>query len=204
LCKAYWFPVYSFLRGNGADAERAADLTQSFFEYLIEGGEIGRATPERGKFRSFLRSAAKHFYLNALDYESRQVRGGDLVRLSIDVPGAEERLASKLSSVLSPERMFDRAWAVVVTERAARKFEESCDDPAELALLRNVCSELSGEADVGQPSPTVAAGGTERVRRHRQRQRVIERYRRCLRREIMGTLGDSSAIDDEIRSLLDA
>jgi RNA polymerase sigma-70 factor (ECF subfamily) len=203
LCKAYWFPVYSFLRGQGADSERAADLTQSFFEYLIERREIGRATPERGRFRSFLRTAAKYFYWNALDHERRAVRGGDLVKLSIDVPGAEERLAATLSCVLSPEQLFDRAWAAVVTERAALRFEECCEDPADLALLREVRSRLAGEVDACRPSPKAAASVKERVSRFRQRERVIERYRRCLRREIMGTVDDSSAVDDEIRSLLD-
>lgn len=205
LCKAYWYPVYSFLRGKGADPERAADVTQGFFVSLIEKGLVGTADPERGRFRSFLRSAAKHFYLNQLDHERRQVRGGDLVRWSIDVPGAEARLRCELATSLPADQLYDRAWARVVTERAQRKFEGECDNPADLTLLRRLCRELSGELDVADSSARRAGEPmtvAERVRKHRHKERVLARYRRCLRAEIMGTLNDPSAIDDEIKHLL--
>ncbi|HEY3498639.1 MAG TPA: hypothetical protein VGK73_28305 [Polyangiaceae bacterium] len=206
LCKAYWYPVYSFLRAKGADPERAADLTQGFFEYLIEKGEVRKADPARGRFRSFLRSAAKHFYLNAIDYERRQKRGGDQVRLSIDMPGAEARLGAELSHSLSPDRLFDLCWAEVVTQRARREFEAGCDDPDDLALLRRLCGKLSGQDDPLDSEPRAASSpmsGAERIRRHRHKERVLAKYRRYLRGEIMRTLDDSSLIDDEIRYLLD-
>jgi RNA polymerase sigma-70 factor (ECF subfamily) len=207
LCEAYWYPVYSFLRAKGASPDRASDLTQSFFTFLIEGEEIKRADPERGRFRSFLRTAAKHFYMNAIDHERRQKRGGDLVRLSIDVPGAESRLSRELMHTLTPDRLFDRAWAKIVTERARREFREHCACPEDLALLERACAELSGEGHASEPERTSASGKprtvAERVRKHRHRERVLAAYRRCLRREILGTLEDSSAIDAEIRYLID-
>jgi RNA polymerase sigma-70 factor (ECF subfamily) len=203
LCQAYWYPVYAFLRRLGAKPADAADLTQGFFTSLVEHDQLKRVHPELGRFRSWLRSAAKHYYLNAVDAEKALKRGGKAVKLPFDAPGAEVRLGLELMHTLTPERLFDQCWARTVTDRALSAFRAECASAEELELMLELCDELKGErSEETRRADDAPKSGAQRTERFRQRERLKDRYRRLLRREILGTVDDSSAIDDEIRVLL--
>src|ERR1041385_8916938 len=61
LCQIYWRPLYLFLRREGIGAENPKDLTQGFFAELIRDRSYLRADRGKGRFRSFLLGALKHF-----------------------------------------------------------------------------------------------------------------------------------------------
>lgn len=203
LCHAYWYPVYGFFRRLGAKQAEAPDLTQGFFASLLERGDFKRVDPELGRFRSWLRAAAKYFFFNQRDWEKAEKRGGKVVKVSIDAPGAEERLERELMFTLSPERLFDRCWARTVTERALSRFRAECSDLQDFERMREICDELKGQADPQPRTERPPKSGSERTRNSRQRAQLLYRYRRHLRREILGTVDELDAIDDEIRILLD-
>ena len=52
LCRAYWPPLYAFIRRQGHDAAEAQDLTQEFFARLLERDYLTRPDQQRGNARS--------------------------------------------------------------------------------------------------------------------------------------------------------
>ena len=67
LCGRYWYPLYAYVRRRTADVHEAQDLTQEFFARLLEKNTLAAASPERGRFRSFLLTAVKNFLANQHD-----------------------------------------------------------------------------------------------------------------------------------------
>src|SRR5262245_38881404 len=129
LCQKYWHPVYAFIRKRGYDPEQSQDLTQGFFALLIEKNYLLEADPKRGRFRSFLLAAVKHFLCDERDRANELKRGGRQPPVSIDQAEAESWLA--LVERATPESLYERRWA--------------------LSLLENVLSKLRAEfADAGK------------------------------------------------------
>src|SRR5262249_23337727 len=117
LCARYWTPVYAYVRRCGVDKADAEDLTQAFFGRMLERRDFAHADPRRGKFRSFLLGALKHFLSNERDRAQPKTRGGEFVHVEIDVDTVDE--------ALTPEQVFDRQWALTVVERALRALREA-------------------------------------------------------------------------------
>src|SRR5437016_2306785 len=112
LCARYWSPVYAYVRRCGHDRADAEDLTQAFFSRMLEHRDFAQADPRRGKFRSFLLGALKHFLSNERDRVRAKKRGGDVVHVEIDVDTTDD--------ALTPEQVFEKQWALTVVERALR------------------------------------------------------------------------------------
>src|SRR5512140_1113816 len=89
LCRAYWQPIYAFVRRQGHSPPDAQDLTQEFFARLLEKNYLQGVNPSKGRFRSFLLASVKHFLANEWDKARAQKRGGRQVLLSIDGASAE-------------------------------------------------------------------------------------------------------------------
>src|SRR3954452_3556384 len=114
LCRAYWFPLYAYIRRRGHDPDRARDLTQDLFVRLLEKGTLAAADPARGRFRAFLRAVCADFLLNQLDRKNAIKRGCGRPVISIDAVVAEGRYAREPAHDLTPEKVFDRAWALTL------------------------------------------------------------------------------------------
>jgi RNA polymerase sigma-70 factor (ECF subfamily) len=204
LCGAYWYPLYAYIRRRGHDPERARDLTQDFFARLLEKGLLAEVDPARGRFRSFLRTVCAHFLANRRDWDHARKRGGGRAALPIDAADAEGRYALELADGLTPERIFDRSWALTLLGRVLERLGREYDEAGKAAAFEALRGALSG--DDGAPSyATVAArlGTTEgaaRVAAHRLRRR----YGELLRQEIAATLAEPDEVDDEIRALFAA
>ena len=123
LCETYWFPLYAFLRSRSYSADNAQDLTQSFFARLLEKETIRHADPARGRFRSFLLASLKHFAANEHDREIAKKRGGDIPILSLEIERAEGRFQMEPPSDETPERVFDRRWALALLDRVMSRLE---------------------------------------------------------------------------------
>src|SRR5688572_25811557 len=121
LCRLYWPPIYAFLRRHGYDREHARDLTQAYFAYVIRNDVLRKADPERGRFRSFLLGTLKNFASHEAEKGRAVRRGGAINFVSIDEETAEGIYKHEPGSNLSPEKLFDRRWALTVLEEATRR-----------------------------------------------------------------------------------
>lgn len=119
LCERCWYPIYAFFRRSGKSPHDAEDLTQGFFARLLEKAMLASADPERGRLRTFLLSCARHFLSDENDRAHAQKRGAGLVT-SFDAADAEQRYAADAADDLSPDRLFQRRWAVSVLEQSLR------------------------------------------------------------------------------------
>lgn len=204
LCHAYWYPLYAFLRRQGTPAEDAQDLVQAFFVELLEKGKLGAADPERGKFRSFLLASLKHFQANQWRRAAAQKRGGGVTAVSLDLEAGERRFALEPAHELTPERIFQRQWAMTLLEQtlAALRTEFAAAGKAE--LFERLKPYLGGEG-AGLPYRELGAelGMTEgalKVAVHRYR----GRWREVLREQIAQTVDSPDEIEQELRELFAA
>jgi RNA polymerase sigma-70 factor (ECF subfamily) len=116
LCSQYWYPVFAFIRRRGYSVDEAQDLTQGFFARLIEKGDLAAADRNRGRFRTFLLTACRHYLANERDRARAGKRGGGRAPLSIDVVAAEGRYERALADAETPERLYDRHWCLALLE----------------------------------------------------------------------------------------
>jgi DNA-directed RNA polymerase specialized sigma24 family protein len=202
LCAAYWYPLYAFVRRQGYDPDQAQDLTQGFFARLLEKDGLALADQARGRFRSFLLAACKHFLSNERDRERALKRGGGRPPVSIDVAVAEGCYGREPSHTETPERLFQRRWALSLLEHVLQRLRGEYETAGKGGLFGRLKGHLAGggEAHAQAAADLGMSEGAIKVAVHRLR----HRYRDLLREEIAGTLDDPAAIDDEIRELFAA
>jgi len=196
LCATYWFPLYAYARRRGQARHDAEDLVQGFFGTLLERGSVAAADPQRGRFRAFLLTAFQRFAVNEHERAGAQKRGGGVKTLSIDFDDGESRFASEPSHEMTPEREYERRFALALLARVLKSVAD--ERPGDADLLPYV-----GGAGDARPYAEIAArrGSTEaavKVAVHRLR----ARYREQLRAEIRETVAEERDVDDEIRHLL--
>ncbi len=119
LCEAYWYPIYAYIRRMGNAPQDAEDLTQGFFASLLERGTLGAADPGRGKLRNFLLGCVNHYLSDQHDRAMAQKRGAALLT-SFDGTWAEDRYGTEPIDELTPDRLFQRRWAITVLEHSLR------------------------------------------------------------------------------------
>src|SRR3954463_13709826 len=117
LCKTYWYPLYAFVRRQGHAAHEAEDLTQEFFARILEKQYLDGVGPEKGRFRTFLLVCLRRFLANEWDRRRALKRGGGKAALSIDFADADARYRLEPSHDITPERLFDRRWALTLLEQ---------------------------------------------------------------------------------------
>ena len=203
LCELYWPPLYSYARRRGHSVEEAQDLTQAFFARFLEKRDVQDADPARGRFRSFLLSAFKHFLANQYDREHAKKRGGDHVLLSLEVDTAEAQYMAEPSDTLTPEALYERHWAIGVVGRAQRALRAELRKSGKAQLFEQLEEVLVGDKpESGNAEIAKSLGITEgalRVTVHRLRRRLRE----LLRTEILATVSDDAEVDKEARYLIE-
>lgn len=200
LCDAYWFPLYAYIRRRGHDPEQAADLTQDFFARVLEKGLLSEADPERGSFRAFLRTVCFHFLANRRDHERAKKRGGGRPVLSIDRAVAEGRYEREPFDALTPERAFERTWAITLLGRVLDQLRLEYDEAGKAATFEALRGMLDG-ADAGSYAEVAERMGAGEGAARMAALRLRRRYGELLRREIASTLAEPDEVDDEIRRL---
>lgn len=204
LCRAYWYPIYAFVRHRGFSPEQARDRTQDFFAYVLERDLIARADPARGRFRAFLRTVCARHLADHRERENTAKRGGGRPLLAINPLDAEQRYALEPSHELTAERIFDRTWALTLLDRVVDRLRREYDDAGRSARFEELIAVLTRDpesapyADIARKLGTTE--GNVRVAVHRLRRR----YGLLLREEISATVGDVAEVDDEIRALFGA
>jgi RNA polymerase sigma-70 factor (ECF subfamily) len=204
LCRTYWFPLYAYVRRHGHSREDAEDLTQGFFARLLKKNCLEGVTSDGGKFRSFLLVALKRFLANEWDRANRQKRGGGAPPLSLDWQDAESRYQIAPADNLSPDKLYDRAWAVVVLERVITRLRDESGTEGKAGQYEQLKPFLMmGKSEMPYAQAAVALKMTEgavRVAVHRLRRR----YRELLREEIAQTLANPAQADEEMQALFSA
>ncbi len=204
LCGTYWFPLYAYVRRHGYSREDAEDLTQSFFARFLQKNYLEKLSAEHGRFRAFLIASLKHFLANEWDRSNRQKRGGGIANLSLDWQDADARYHIDPADDLSPDKIFDRAWAVTLLERViSRLRDENVVEGKAVAFDRLKPFLTVGRNEIPYAKAAVELSMTEgaiRVAVHRLRRQ----YRELLRDEIGQTLSDPAQVDEEIRTLFSA
>lgn len=201
LCQAYWYPLYAFVRRRGNDPHAAEDLTQEFFLQLLDRQSLRTADRERGHFRTFLLTSLSNFLANQARGERALKRGGNRKHLPIDLAGAERRYLAEPATAETPERAFQRRWAMTILQRCLARLEAESLAGGKRKLFENLRGRLGGDGD-GDSYRELAEqlGMTEsavKVAAHRLRLRCRE----LLREEIAQTVSDPAAVDDELQHL---
>lgn len=199
LCRAYWYPLYAFVRRLGHSPHDAEDLVQSFFAQCLEKNYLHAANREKGRFRSFLLTAIKRFLANEYDRTRARKRGGGQIIISLD---AEQRYVLEPAQSLSAERLFERRWALTLLEKVLSQLEAEQEAAGRGAAFKELQPFLTA-AGRGTPYAELAARlqtneGAIKVAVHRLRRR----YRELLEQEIAHTVSTPAEIDEERRYLL--
>jgi RNA polymerase sigma-70 factor (ECF subfamily) len=206
LCHAYWYPLYAFIRRRGYEPADAQDLTQSYFARLADRGVLAAADRKKGRFRAFLRTDCGFFLADQRDRERALKRGGGVVVVSIDARDAEGRYRVEPAEATTPDRLFDRAWALTLLGRVLDLLEREYTDAGRSAFFERLKIVLTdGPRAIAYAAIADELGMTESAVEGAVR-RLRNRYRDLLRDEIAATLGDPSpeAIAAEIRDLFAA
>ena len=204
LCRIYWFPLYVYLRRHGFDAQKAEDHIQAFFACLLEKRGLRLADPKRGRFRSFLLVALKHFLANESARAQAQKRGGGRKILSLDIENAENQFIREPCDELSPEKLFERSWALAVLDRTMTRLQAEAVAAKKEKHFDCLKVYLTAEKNTILYNEVAAelkmTEGAVKVAVHRLRRR----YRDILRDEIAQTVTTEEQINEEIRDLFTA
>ena len=199
LCENYWYPLYAYLRRRGYSADQAQDLTQEFFIRVLEGRYLDRADPEKGRFRAFLLTSLKFFVADEEDRNRAQKRGGGAL-LPLEASSGEERYQREPAHNETPERIFERRWALSVLERVVEKLRDEFVRHGRLEHFERLKVFLLGHSDA--PYAALAremntSEGALKVVIHRLR----KRYRELFRQEIADTVANPAEVESELRFL---
>jgi RNA polymerase sigma factor (sigma-70 family) len=205
LCRTYWRPIFSFVRGRGYSIEDAQDLTQDFFVTILKNDWLQHADRNRGRFRSLLLKSLQNFLINAAEKTQARKRGGGAEFISWDDWMAEApsqlSLPAQALKSLPPERLFDLAWATTVVEHALQRLREECESKGKLWLFQALSPHLTDERhELSYANLSRELGMTETAVK-KQLHNMRQRYRSLLRTEVSQTVENPADVDDEIRYL---
>ena len=206
LARIYWFPLYAFIRRQGHDANQSQDLTQEFLTRLLEKNYLARVDQSKGQFRSFLLAAVKHFLANEWDKSHTLKRGGGGTRggatIPLDALDAEARYAIEPADTLTPERLYERRWALALLIQVLTRLQQEYAAKGQDPLFETLKQTLTAGRDAA-PHAQLARDlsltpGAVKVATHRLRRR----YRELLREETAQTVATPDLIAEEITYLL--
>ena len=202
LCRAYWRPLYGFILRQGRDATQAQDLTQEFFTHLLAKNPLASLSPDKGRFRSFLLAAVKHFLADDFDRAHTLKRGGGQSFVPLD-DAAENRDWLPASNNANPDHAFDRQWALAVLDRALAALRNEFVTAGKADHFQYLSDFLSREGSGAEYDAIGEAlhmkAGAIAVAVHRMRLS----YRRLVRQEVAHTVSNPWEIDEEMRYLLE-
>ena len=199
LCQAYLRPVYVFLRKQGYGREDAQDLTQGFFAHLIENRGFAHADPKKGRFRSYLLGALKHFIADARDREHALKRGGGMILENLD-DNMEAQIAR--GAKWQADEVFDREWASSLVRQALDRLAQECALAGKAELFSWLMPHLVAREDTAVAYEEMARRSHRAVATlRRERVRLRARYRAILREEVRATVPDPTEVDEELRYL---
>ena len=200
LCRAYWYPLYAYVRGTGRSPHDAQDLTQEFFARLLAHDWLRVVLPEKGRFRTFLLVAMKRFLANEWHRDMALKRGAGKVVLPLDTVEAEHRFATE--PPLAPDELYERRWAMTLLNETVERLQAefaAAGREQEFELLKEWLTADRGSIPYAQLGQVLSINeGAARVAVHRLR----KRFRAFFRQTIAETVGANEDVDSEMRHLV--
>jgi RNA polymerase sigma factor (sigma-70 family) len=201
FCRAYWYPVYAFIRRRGIEPEDAQDLTQSFFAKLISRDWLAGLEQREARFSTFLLTRVKTHLMNEHRDATAQKRGGGEENISFDLAQAEDWFGAEPTTSETPERSFERRWALAVLDAAMNLVREDCHAAGKVTLFNQLSPFLSREPEPGEYAALATTlamrENSVAVAVHRLRQQ----FRDAVRHEVAVGLLDPSLIEEELKHL---
>src|SRR3984957_3034185 len=202
LCENYWYPLYAYLRRRGYSADEAQDLTQEFFVRVLEGRYLDRADPEKGRFRAFILTSLKFFVADEENRQRARKRGGGAL-VTLEFSSGEERYPRGPAHDGTPERIFERRWALALLDRVVERLRNEFVHHGRPEHFERLKVFLLGQSDA--PYAALAremntSEGALKVAIHR----IRKRYRELFRQEIADTVADPAEVESELRYLATA
>lgn len=205
LYRSYWYPLFAYLRRKGHSQELAADYVQGFFLELIDKDFLATVSPEKGRFRWFMMSAVGRYVSNQTAKQMAQKRGGGKATFSLDVEKAEQRYQQEPVENWTPEKLFDRRWALEVLSKALEMLRSNHESRGKLPLYLELQGTLAGNVLTAEACTEI---GTKlemspvavKVAAHR----LKDAYRKALIDVVSQTLTDQESVDDELDKLFEA
>jgi len=201
LCTIYYEPVVTFLRCELRDADAAREFAHDFFAQILAGGAIARAEQERGRFRSFLLGAVKHFLSHHREASRRLKRGGGVENTALNETEAQ---ALPDAGVLSPDAAFDQQWALTVLAHALEALRRECATDGRADFFELAKPWLTGDTARGDQAALAARHGLNANALKVAVHRLKQRFRQLLKVEVAGTLDDPGMVEAEMRALFAA
>jgi DNA-directed RNA polymerase specialized sigma24 family protein len=202
LAKAYWYPLYAFLRREGYAAADAQDLTQAFFARLLEKNYPAQADREKGRFRSFLLLTLRHFLSDTRERATALKRGGGCVVLSLDEDVSEGRYRAEPADLDTPETLFERRWADTILARAQARLAGEYAASGKAPVYQVLQTFQPGEPKTLSYSQAAEHLATSESAVKTLIHRMRKRHQELVRDEIAQTVADAGDVDDELRHLI--
>jgi DNA-directed RNA polymerase specialized sigma24 family protein len=201
LCRAYWYPLYAYVRRRVVDINEAQDLTQAFFAELLAKNYVGAAKIERGRFRAFLLTALKHFLSKEWQKAKAQKRGGQRVRIPLDFETIHSQYVVEPAAGLTPEQIYDREWAIALLGRTMQRLETEFSDAGKKSQYESLKGFLIGQHGGATYADVAAKLGMTEAAAKMAVHRMRRKYRELLRDEIRDTVSAPEDVEDEISKL---
>ena len=201
LCRAYWYPLYAFVRRQGHNPHDAEDLLQAFFARFLEKNYLNDVDRSKGRFRSFLLAGLQHFLADEWDKAHTCKRGGQVQFLSLDSEFAESRYWEETASDLTPEKLYEQRWACVLLEQVMQRLEQDAAEAGKGHFFEALKPFLIGESHSVSYAELAVKLGVSEAALKMKTQRLQQRYLRLLREEIAQTVTSPAEVEDEIRYL---
>ena len=202
LCRAYLPPVFAFVRREGHGVHEAQDLTQEFFHRLLAADSFADATPLKGRFRSWLIGALKHFLHGEWRRGMRQKRGSGAVPLSFDEMEPSLREACEPRDEETPETAYDRRWAETLITRVSARMQQEYELAGQLPRYRALRPYLPHGGAAPSYAETAALLGMNEAAVKSAIYKIRRRFGLLLRHEVAQTVTDPAEVEDEMRALL--
>ena len=201
LCQTYWYPLYAYVRHQGATPQDAEDLIQSFFVFLLEKDRLGSLVQDKGKFRSFLLCTLNHFSVDQWKKKNAAKRGGNRTHLSLDMSTAESRFHLEPVDTSTPEQLFEINWAVTLLNTVFEQLQQEYQAKGQSDLFETLKFCITGQRSA-LPYTQLAeklnlSEANIKVTIHRLR----KRYRELLRQQVAHTVATPKEVEEELRSL---
>ncbi len=201
LVRAYWKPVYYFLRHRGYPREHSKDLTQEFFATFLEKDYVRQFDRAKGRFKTFILVTLKHFLTKQMDRETAQKRGGNARFFGGDFDEAERQLGPQLKSASDPERAFTRQWAVSLLQRAMSRLQAECQTQGREIYLRLLGEHLSAAPDEGSYKELAQKLGLSEGDVRNYLYRIRTRLRQLILQAIREYVADDEDLESEMQEL---
>lgn len=202
LCRTYWKPLYAFVRRQGFNRDDARDLTQGFFALLLARRDLEAVRKEKGRFRSYLLTAFKHFLTSEWRRATAIKRGRGQKPIPLDDLEAEERIAMDTADRMTPELIYERKWASTVLERVLSRLKDEYRAAGNEAMFDALKQLLPDEPGAPSQSEIATQRGMTPNAVRQAFHRFRQRYQFLLRDEIAHTVASPGEVEDELRHLI--